>query len=287
MENPAGRRLATPMPAVSVVLPVLDPDPIQLREAVGSILAQTLRDLELVVVEDPGDRSAEAVLGEFGDPRIRFHRNSRRGTLAAARNLGLRMAAADLVAMQDADDVSDATRLEVQAKRMRAEADLVVLGSQIRCVDDSGRHLGYRRYPTRHEDIVVAMRRYNAMAHPTVMLRRDVVLAAGGYSEAIHYACEDYELWSRLAVAGRRLSNCAAPLVQYRVHAAGMKRRLLHATLRDTLRIKRTYWRQGMTPRDRLRTWGERFLLCLPASWVMGLFLRVGLRKQLAHPEAG
>lgn len=275
------------MPSVSVVLPVLNPDPDLFREAVGSVLAQTWRDLELIVVEDPGERTAEGVLSEFADPRVRFCRNREPGTLAAARNRGLHMAAADLVAMQDADDVSEATRLRVQAQRMQAEPALVVLGSQIQCVDGAGRHLGYRPYPTRHQDILRTMRRFNAIAHPTVMLRRDVVLAAGGYSEAIEYACEDYELWSRLARAGKRFGNCAESLVRYCVHPGGMKLRLLRATLRDTLRIKHAYWWEDMTLGDRFRVWGERLLLWLPAPLVMALFLRVGLRKQLPDSQPG
>jgi glycosyltransferase involved in cell wall biosynthesis len=275
------------MPAVSVILPVLNPDPSQFREAVHSVLSQTWRDLEMIVIEDPAERSAEAVLAEFADPRLRFHKNRQRGTLASARNLGMNMATADLVAMQDADDVSEPTRLEVQARRMQTEPDLVVLGAQIECIDAAGQHLGFRPYPTGHDDIVRAMRRFNAIAHPTVMLRRDVVLAAGGYSEATDYACEDYELWSRLATAGKRFANCPESLVRYRVHPGGMKHRLLRATLRDTLRIKRAYWWEQMTVRDRLRAWGERVLLGLPASWVMGLFLRVGLRQNLPHSKTG
>ncbi|MHC5072588.1 MAG: glycosyltransferase [Planctomycetota bacterium] len=278
------------MPEISVVMPVLNPDKLLFRDAVQSVLAQTHRDLELIVVEEPvggGETSADDVLAEFADPRLRYHRNRERGTLATARNRGLQMAAADLVAMHDGDDVSEPDRLAVQVQRMRAEPDIAVLGAQLEVTDERGARLGYRAYPTGHDGIVQAMRRFNAIAHPTVMLRRDVVLAAGGYSEVVDYACEDYELWSRLAAAGKRFGNCGEALVRYRVHRGGMKSRLLRATLRDTLRVKQAYWWADMSLGDRLLAFGERLLLWLPPRLVMGLFLRLALQKRLPHPKAG
>ena len=274
------------MPTVSVVLPVWNPDPDLLRAAVQSVLDQTHHDLELIVVEDPGPTSAEAVLQELDDPRIRHHRNQRKGTLGAARNLGLQLARSEVVAIHDADDTSTPDRLEMQLARMTAAPELAVLGGQLDVVNDQGRHLGYRAYPVQHDAIMSAMRRINAVAHPTVMLRKAAVLDAGGYSEDPDLACEDYELWSRLAAAGCRFESLPGALVRYRVHQGGMKSRLLRATLRDTLLVKKRYWASKMNLGDRLRMLGERLLLWLPPRLVMGLFLRLSLKKRL-QPQPG
>lgn len=276
------------MPEVSVILPVLNPDPELLRRAVQSVLGQTLADLELLVVEDPGEPgrpTAAEILASVDDPRLRVHRNEVRGTLASARNLGMRMVRSDLVAMHDGDDTSAPRRLEIQARFLREHPDVAVLGAQLEVVDERDQPLGYRSYPTQHDAIVRAMHRFNPLAHPSVMLRREVVQAAGGYSEAVDYTCEDYELWSRLAARGARFANCAEPLVRYRVHSGGMKSRLLRATLRDTLRVKAEYWRRGMRAGDRLLALGERLLLWLPPRVVMGLFLRIALTKRLPDPK--
>jgi hypothetical protein len=100
-------------------------------------------------------------------------------------------------------------------------------------------------------------------------------------------ACEDYELWSRLASMGKRFGNCAEALVRYRVHRGGMKSRLLRATLRDTVRVKQAYWWGDMDCTDRLVAVAERLLLWLPPGLVMRLFLRFALHKRLPEPDAG
>src|SRR6185369_10850241 len=100
------------IPAVSVVMPVLDPDPTYFRLAVESVLRQTLADLEFVIVEDPSPRSAATVLAEFADPRVRHFVNPARTSFAAQINRGLQESRSDLIARFDADDICDPRRLE-------------------------------------------------------------------------------------------------------------------------------------------------------------------------------
>src|SRR4051812_32143424 len=93
-------------PLVSVMMPVLNPHPVYFREAIESILAQSLQDLELVIVEDPSQASGQAVIDQLGDSRIRYFRNTARTSLVEQRNKALTEARADIVACLDADDIA-------------------------------------------------------------------------------------------------------------------------------------------------------------------------------------
>jgi len=258
-------------PLVSVLMPVLKPDPVFFAQAVRGLLAQTCGAWELVIVEDPSGQSAAEMLREVSDPRIRYHANPRRTSLIEQRNRTLALARAETVAMADADDVSMPDRLEKQLRYLNQHPQVGVLGSQLEIIDGQGRILGYRSYPLGHEAILRALPRYNAIAQPAVMARKQVILDAGAYLYG-DYPAEDYELWSRLIQRGARFANHPEVLVRYRLHPAGHKGEKLHAILRGTLEVKQRYWRGEMDLPARLRMHLERVLLWLPAPLVLRLF---------------
>lgn len=123
------------------------------------------------------------------------------------------------------------------------------------------------------------MQRFNALAHPSVMFRKRVVLEAGGYRMPI--CNEDYELWSRLASLGVRFANHPEALLRYRLHPAGMKVARLRHIIRGTLEVKNRYWRRHMGLGARLRMLGEFLLLFLPPQLVVRLFMRTHIADRL------
>ena len=263
---------------VSVVMPVFDPDPAYLREAVDSVLCQTLRDFELVIVEDPSPRSAEGVLRQLDDPRVRYFRNERRLSMVESLNLGLSYAKADLVARIDADDVCHPQRLEKQIEYLRAHPEISVLGTQLAVIDRHGSRLGYRAYPTDSDAIRKAMPRFNPLAHPSVVYRKAAVIEAGGYRYPVN---EDYELWCRLAQRGVRFANLAEPLLLYRMHPAAGKSAKLLEVLQGTIDIKRMYWRGQMDLGSRVRIGLEQMLLHLPTPLIYRLFAASQFTRRL------
>lgn len=268
-------------PRVSVVMPVWGPHPRHFPAAVRGVLDQTVRDLELVIVEDPSERRAADLLTAFDDPRIRHVVNPRRTSLVEQRNRCLAEARAEWVALQDADDVSEPHRLERQLDYLAANPDVAVFGSQLRIIDDADRPCGFRAYPRDHDAIVRAMRRYNPVGQPSVVYRRDVVRGAGGYQYGKYPSVEDYDLWCRLARAGHRFANHAEPLVRYRVHPEGSKTAKLRGILRGTIDVKRTHWGREMDAGARARLWAERLMLALPPRLVLALFLRTQYSTRL------
>ena len=267
-----------PKPIVSVVMPVLNPHPVYFRQAVESILNQTLQDWELVIVEDPSPHPAAEILKDYPDPRIRHFVKPQRTSLGDAMNLGLRESEAEMVAILHADDISEPERLEKQVKFMESHPEVAVLGTWLRVIDEEGRTLGFRRYPCDHDDIVRAMLLYNPIGQPSVMFRREVALRHGGYQYDRVLVASDYDLWCRLAKGGVRFANLPEHLVRYRIHKGAVKSTKLRETLRGTIEIKRLHFSAEMDIRAKLRLMGERLLLLLPPKFVLWLFLKMSVK---------
>ena len=272
-------------PLVSVLMPVLNPHPVYFREAVQSVLAQTLEDFELIIVEDPSPASAADTLTGFNDARIHYYRNLQRTSLIQQRNKTLDYSRADLIACLDADDICEPTRLQKQFECLEQNPHISVLGSQLSIIDASGAHCGYRHYPRNHCEIEKAMARFNPIANPSVMFRKTAVVAVGAY-QYDRYPAEDYELWCRLAQAGVQFANHPEPLLRYRIHPGGMKSEKLKGIIRGTLEIKRMYWVTTMGFSGRVRMWLERCLLLLPSWLVLRMFTVTQYRRRPPRPHA-
>jgi glycosyltransferase involved in cell wall biosynthesis len=271
-------------PLVSVVMVVLDPDPVYFPQAVQSVLRQTSPDLELIVVEDPSARSAGEFLSRCPDPRVRHVANPRRTSLLEQRNRGLAEARGDFVAVLDADDVWEPDRLEKQLAFLRDHPEVGVVASLIRIIDEAGRVCGARVFPLRHEEIARALRRFNPICQSSVLMRTDLVREAGGYRLKEPTGVEDYELWCRLARRGVRFATYPEALVRYRLHPGQLKATRMRDLLLGTVLVKEMHWRGQADLGDRLRVWLERALLWLPPRLVLGLLARTCYRHTL--PES-
>ena len=158
-------RDAGDVPRVSAVISVVDPHPVYFREAVESILGQTERSLELVIIEEPSGRRASDTLKAIGDPRIRHFEHPVRTSLVDQRERGLEKARSEIVALLDADDICVPDRFEKQIAFLDTHPEVSVLGSQLEIIDPAGHHLGYRRYPCQHEAILRALESGHGIAH--------------------------------------------------------------------------------------------------------------------------
>lgn len=280
--------VATKLPLVSVAMVVYRPHPVYFRQAVQSILAQTLRDFELVIVEDPSPVSSQEFLAGIDDPRIRYFRNPRRTSLVAQRNRALAEARAELVAVQDADDIAEPTRLEQQVDYLRAHPDVGILGSQVAVIDAANAVRGHRSFPLEHESIVQAMKCFLPVSQPSAVFRKSLVLEVGGYQEsgAGIVGAEDYDLVCRLAQHGVRLANLPEALLRYRLHPGQLKASHLRDIIRGTVRVKRRYWRGQMDLSARIWLGCEYVLLGLPSALVHPLLIRLLYHQPEPTPPA-
>ncbi len=163
--------------------------------------------------------------------------------LGPALDSGLAAAWHDVVARMDADDVAVPHRFEVQLPLMR-DADIVGAGL-LEFVDDTDDIVGQRIPPTGPDRIQRYARLADPFNHPTVVYRRQAVLAAGGYGDLP--LMEDYALFARMLGSGARPVNVAEPLVYYRVGSTAFKRRGGTRLLRSELRLQREFRRHGFT----------------------------------------
>jgi glycosyltransferase involved in cell wall biosynthesis len=211
----------TPVPLVSIVLAARDAAPF-LDAASRSILGQTVRDLELVVVDDGSKDETPALLAALDDPRVVVLRNEEPTGLASALNLGFERARARYVARMDADDVALPRRLELQLARLWRGQGLAVVGTSVAELDSDDRVGAVHLLPSG-----VAATRWRSLFgtpffHPSVVVDRAILESHGlrydaGY-DAGDASTEDFELWSRLLDVADG-DNLAEPLLLYRRHA--------------------------------------------------------------------
>ena len=199
-------------PAVSVILPVHN-RPEYLVEAAESILAQTFRDLELVIVDDCSDNPQTAsVAADIAakDPRVRVIRREKNGGVAAARNTGAAAARAPLIALMDDDDISEPKRLEKQVAFLKNNPEVASVACRKVIIDRRGRFVKSHSPPRKTvavsrpsppaavgDDIPVASVGDFAPLNASAVFRREPFDAIGGYREC-YRAAEDHDIILRM-----------------------------------------------------------------------------------------
>ncbi len=249
---------------VSILLPFRDAGA-TLAACIASIHAQTWPDFEVLCVDDGSrdDGTAMIQAAADSDPRFRYLRAPPPGGLVAALNHGLARARYELVARMDADDLMHPCRIALQRAAMRRDAAIAVLGSRVEAFPAAALSDGFRAYIAWQNGCVapsaIAGDIYleSPLAHPSVMLRRSIVVAAGGYREGAFP--EDYELWLRLHQGGQLLAKLPQTLLQWRDHPGRLSRtgaayeRVAFDRLRARLLAADP---RLVAARDRLAIWG-------------------------------
>jgi hypothetical protein len=188
-------------------------------EALSSLLEQTYGDIEVIVVDDGSSDDSPAEVRRVADGRVSLVRLPEpSGDLAIALNIGVEHSCADLIARMDADDICLPTRLERQVSTMRAIPELGMLGTWVDALDKDGSRWLVSRPPCEDEAIRFILNYRCPFHHPSMMLRRSVLEAAGGYRVGYRYA-EDYDLWRRMIVHGIG-ANLPEVLLKQRYHSS-------------------------------------------------------------------
>ena len=189
-----------------------------LDEAVNSIRAQSFRNFLFFIVDDGSSDNGPRILAKHAavDDRIRILTHENRG-LVGSLNQAFEVATSAYIARMDADDVSRRHRLEMQMDYMSSNPGIALVGAAVEVIDAEGHRLDTVQLPTQPEQIRTHMREFGcALAHPTVLFRRDAVLQMGGFRKAYKYA-EDYDLWLRM-LERFDFANLQEVLLDYRRH---------------------------------------------------------------------
>jgi glycosyltransferase involved in cell wall biosynthesis len=200
---------------ISVVMSVFNGGEF-LVPAIQSILGQTFRDFEFIIVDDGSTDGSGDVVASFQDSRIVLVRQENRG-LAASLNRGLEIATGELIARQDADDISLPERFTHQVAFLDKNREIAVLGTAALLVDPQGRPFSRFAPFERHERLVKELLLgVCPLVHGSVMARREAIVSAGGYLPVFGHA-QDVELWLRMS-ARYRLANMRDVLYWLRKH---------------------------------------------------------------------
>ena len=250
-----------------------------LGEALESVLNQSLRDFEFLIIDDASTDGTTAVLAEYArrDHRIRILANEQNMGLGYSLERGVAEASTPWIARMDADDISSPGRLESQVKFLNENPEVDIVGAYALRINERGDVLGEKRVPVSHEQIrrLIWTCPFN---HNTVIMRREGILAAGSYSPRLRIN-EDYDLWFRCASCELRFANMPIPLVSYRVTRESYRRKSLARTVRKTLIGWRGCRMVRASPRAYVGVTAPIFVGLMPASlrstmyhWLVGLF---------------
>lgn len=188
-------------PLVSILIPTYNDNPEFLKLALNSIIEQTYKPTEIIIVDDSTSLETIEIIDEFvqQNPRITVIRNpNKKKGLSAALNEGIRHCNGDYIARMDADDLSLPNRIELEMAAF--EENVAVVGGQGIIIDKEGEYIRkFDELPLTHKGLVNNLKRAQpSFIHPSVIIRKRTLLECGGYDENFQCA-EDMNLWIRLS----------------------------------------------------------------------------------------
>lgn len=231
-------------PLVSIGMPVFNGGP-ALHVAVRSVLAQTMPDWELLLIDDGSDDGEPDAVAALGDPRIRFVKDGRNKGLSVRLNETLDMARGRYFARMDHDDICHPERLRLQVAALEANRDIDLLASRCIRVSDGLRFTGYMPFAQSHEDICRRPWLRIPMVHPSWMGRLEW-FRRFRYPDPAPYYAEDFELLLR-ACDSSRFAALPQVLLAYRVRNRVELSKSLRARLAQ-YRLQRQFFRRKGQP---------------------------------------
>lgn len=221
-------------PKISVLMAVYNGE-FFLEKAIDSILNQTYKNFEFLIIDDASTDGTCDILGSYSDPRIFIHRNEENIGLTKSLNKGLVLTKGEFIARQDSDDVSHLNRFEKQVEFLNARPEVALIGSQARIIDSYGRILLYKdeEKETTRLSIIWELMFDNPFIHSSVMFRKNIVWEKyGGYDEQFRTS-QDFALWSIMAKENI-LINMEETLIDFRIHGKSVSKNYTNENINRT-----------------------------------------------------
>ncbi len=183
-------------PKISVLTPIFNTNPEYLKQMIESILNQSFKDFEFILLNDsPENTEIEAIVKNYDDERIKYYKNEQNTGISASRNKLLHLAKGEYIAIFDHDDISMPLRLEKQAEYLDKHPQTGVVGCNYKTIYSNKT----TNFPCNNSDIkkeLVIMGL--VIVHSGSMIRKSVLIENNIFWEKEYSPCEDYMLWARL-----------------------------------------------------------------------------------------
>lgn len=218
---------------ISVIMSVYN-EAEYIRDSIDSLLAQTVNDFELIIIDDCSSDDTVKIIEEYKDERISIHMNDTNQGLTKNLNKALKMCKGDFIARMDGDDICEPDRFEKQVRYFDEHPDVYLISCRMQTFGD-----GVRKYitPIEHEAILDKMLINAVMPHPGFMMRGNLIYDEGfEYDESLVTA-QDYDFESRVAME-HRLGMIPDYALHYRLHSGqvSQKKKENQALVRDIVR---------------------------------------------------
>lgn len=203
---------------ISVLMSVYNETKDELEQSIESILTQTYKKIELIVVIDNPKKGGlyKKIIDNFNDDRVRVMLNNQNIGLANSINKAANIAEGTWLARMDADDISDKFRLEVEHNYLVNNPTVKLVCTNFDYIDEDNNKIGFSIYSSiQDEEICQRLPLRNIVHHPTVMIEKEIFMNLGGYR---NFPCaQDYDLWLRYINAGGKVHFINNIMLHYRI----------------------------------------------------------------------
>jgi len=234
-------------PLVSVITPVYNCQK-YIKESIESILNQTFKDFEFIIVNDGSTDNTWNIVKNFNDSRIILIDNDENKRIPFRRNQAIDSACGELIAIHDGDDISIKNRLQLQINYLKDRKDVFCIGGYAIKINKDGHEKGQMDYPPLEHNAIVKKIKCgptNPIIDPTTMFRRKDFIELGGYSlDKAIYLVPDLDLWVRAILSKKTLMNMPIPLIKYRMNPDGVTERNKIPMIRAHMRIVLSFLRE-------------------------------------------
>lgn len=217
-----------------------------LPKSINSVLSQSFKDFEIIIVDDASTDNTSEVVAEVGkkDARVKYFKNEQNLGISKSRNRGVSLSSGKYIAMLDSDDYwIDDDKLQKQFDIISKDKKIALVGTGIVLVNENGEELKKDIFNTDDESIRHKILSKNQFAQSSVLFRKSVFNECGGYDESL-IVCEDLDLWLRFGQK-YNFANLSEPMTAYLMHPSGIskqnKKKIAVATDRIIEKYKSFY----------------------------------------------
>ena len=202
---------------ISVVMAVHNCELSYLKESIESILNQSYKNFELVVVDDINNKSVTTYLSQLveSNKKVTLIRNNKNIGLTKSLIIAVNAARGEYIARQDSDDISNLNRLKAQMEYLHSNPKTVLLGTSYNIIYKEN-NVAERQQPLTHKDIIRAFLSSNPFIHTSVIFSKEIYIKIGGYNKFCKYS-QDFDLWPKFIRYGL-LANLPDVLVSRRLN---------------------------------------------------------------------